>query len=93
MEPINFPQANRKLGKPVGMTDKECGPLPIFNDGVYCTSCWQMTWRERFSAFFFGKVWLSVMSGQTQPPVSLEVKKTIFVEVGQGDPAPTENKE
>jgi hypothetical protein len=81
MEPINFLEANKTLGKPQGMTDEECGSLPIYNDGQYCISCWQMTWRERFSALFFGKVWLSVMSGHTQPPVALDVTKTIFVQV------------
>lgn len=67
MEPIDFEQSNKTLGPPPGMTAEECGSLPIHNDGVYCTSCWQMTCGERFSALFFGKVWLSVMSGRTQP--------------------------
>lgn len=81
MKPIGFPESNITLGKPQGMTDEECGSLPIFNDGTYCISLWQLSWRERFSAFFFGKVWLHVMSGKTQPPVALEAKKTIFVKV------------
>lgn len=78
MKTMKFEQANRNLLKPPDMTDKECGSLPVFTDGNECISCWKMTWRERFSALFFGKIWLSVHSGQTQPPVWLMAAKQIF---------------
>lgn len=81
MDPIHFPQATKKLGPPKGMTREECGDLPVFTDGQQCISLWKMTWRERFSALFFGKIWLSVYSGQTQPPVWLMATKEIFGEV------------
>ena len=83
MEPTKFEQANKDLLKPQGMTDEECGSLPVFTDGNECISCWKMTCRERFSALFFGKVWLSVYSGQTQPPVWLMAAKQIFKKVEQ----------
>ena len=83
MEPINFKQANKNLLKPEGWTDEECGSLPVHSDGKVCVSLWQMTWRERLSALFFGKVWLFVHSGQTQPPVGLTVTKEVFVDVEQ----------
>jgi len=83
MEPIKFEQANKELLKPLGMTDEECGSLPIYTDGKECISLWKMTWRERFSALFFGKIWLSVHSGYTQPPVWLMAAKEIFKEVKQ----------
>lgn len=78
MEPMKFEQANKNLLKPANMTDEECGSLPVFTDGKQCISCWKMTWRERLSALFFGKVWLSVYFGQTQPPVWLMAAKEIF---------------
>jgi len=78
MEPIKFQQANKELLKPLGMTDEECGSLPIYTDGKRCISLWKMTWRERLSALFFGKIWLSVHSGQTQPPVWLMAAKEIW---------------
>jgi len=78
MKPQEFEQANRNLLKPEGMTDEECGSLPVFTDGTQCISLWQMTWRERLSALVFGKVWLSVYSGQTQPPVWLMAEREIF---------------
>jgi len=83
MEPRPFEQSNKTLNAPAGMTEEECGSLPVFSDGNQCISLWQMTWRERFSALFFGKIWLFVWSGQTQPPVSLMAAKTIFTEVKQ----------
>lgn len=81
MEPINFPQATKTLGPPKGMTKEECGDLPVFTDGAQVISLWKMTWRERLSALFFGKVWVYVWSGQTQPPISLLATKEIFGEV------------
>ena len=78
MEPMNFEQANKNLLKPEGMTDEECGSLPVFSDGTQCISLWKMTWRERLSALFFGKIWLSIYSGHTQPPVWLMAKNEIF---------------
>ena len=78
MEPIHFEQANKNLLKPEGWTDEQCGSLPVFTDGKECISLWKMTWRERISALFFGKVWLFVHSGQTQPPVGLMAMRQIF---------------
>jgi len=83
MKPIHFEQANKTLLKPEGMTDEQCGSLPVFTDGKECISLWKMTWRERLSAFFFGKVWLFVTSGYTQPPVLLMATKEIFKEAMQ----------
>ena len=83
MEPMKFEQANKNLLKPEGMTDEECGELPVFTDGTQCISLWKMSWRERLSALFFGKIWLFVHSGQTQPPVLLMAAREIFKEVNQ----------
>jgi len=78
MKPIAFPQATIELQKPEGMTDEECGSLPVFRDGQHCISCWQPTLKERLSILLFGKVWLWVWMGNTQPPVALEGCKTPF---------------
>lgn len=77
MKPTKFPQANRNLGAPRGMPDVR--DLPVWSDGNECVSCWKMTWRERFSALIFGRVWLRVRFGATQPPVALHVKRAIFL--------------
>lgn len=81
MKATKFPQANKNLSKPDSMTDEECSSLWIFTDGKQCISCWKLNWKQRFSALIFGKVWLSVLSGQTQPPVWLDCTKSVFINV------------
>jgi hypothetical protein len=78
MVPINFSESNKELQKPATMTDQECSPLPTFTDGKQSISCWKPSWKERFSILFFGRVWLSVFSGETQPPVWLDGSRTVF---------------
>lgn len=74
MEPIDFSGSNKTLIKPMGLTDEECGSLPVFTDGTTCLSCWKLSFKERINALFFGKAWLWVWSGKTQPPVKIEIR-------------------
>lgn len=78
MKPIKFAEANKNLLKPQNMTDEECSSLWVFTDGEQCISCWKMSFKQRLSALIHGKVWLSVLSGQTQPPVWVDCAKTVF---------------
>lgn len=78
MNPIKFKEANKNLLKPQSMTDEECESLWVYTDGTQCVSCWKMTWIQRIKALLYGKVWLSVLSGQTQPPVWVDCDKTVF---------------
>jgi hypothetical protein len=78
LKPTKFKEANKDLLKPQGMTDEQCGSLPVFTDGNQCISHWQLTWKERFQVLFFGKIWLGVISGQTQPPVWVDSNKNVF---------------
>ena len=73
MEPIKFKEANKKLVKPDNMTDEECSSLYIYTDGGACVSCWKPSLRERMKILFTGEIWLSILSGDTQPPVSVSV--------------------
>ena len=79
MKPFKFEQANKNLLKPENMTDEECSSLWVYNDGTRCVSCWRLTWKERLKVLFFGRVWLTVLSGESQPPVWLFCDKTVFV--------------
>ncbi len=79
MEPIAFDYQTKVLNRPEGMTEEECGPLPVYSDGEQCISLWKMSWRERISALIFGKVWLRIHSGHTQPPVAIDSTNQIFV--------------
>lgn len=79
MKPIKFKEANITLNKPQSMSDDECGPLPVYSDDRECLSCWRLSWGERFSALIFGRAWLTVFSGSTQPPVYVQIVKTVFL--------------
>lgn len=79
LKPIEFEQANKNLSRPDNMTDEECSSLRVYTDGRECISCWKMTFRQRLAALFFGKIWLSILSGYTQPPVWVACGKTVFV--------------
>jgi len=78
MEPINFDEMNHKLLKPDNMTDEECSSLPIYTNGEVCVSKWKMTFKERLHCLFRGFVWVSVLSGVSQPPISIAPQKTVF---------------
>lgn len=78
MEPRYFPEANKKLLKPPSMTDEECAPLWVYNNGEESISCWQLTWRERFQALLWGRIWLGVLAGRSAPPVRLWCTLTVF---------------
>jgi len=69
MKPITFPEQTKVLGKPANMTDEECAPLPVCCVEGQVISCWGLTWRERIRVLLGGRLWLCVLSGQTQPPV------------------------
>jgi len=72
MKPVKFPEANRELTRPDGMTEEECSSLFVWSDDERCLSLWRPTWRERLRFLFYGELWLFVLSGDTQPPVSLQ---------------------
>ena len=85
MNPLRFKQQSVILARPNTMSSEECGPLPVYSDGQECISSWQMSWRERLSSLFFGRVWLRVYSGQTQPPVSLIATRELFEDKETGE--------
>ncbi len=82
MTPSLFFGSNRVLGPP---EEHDCmrmqiAPLPVWTDGEVCLSSWKLSLRERVAALVFGRVWLWVASGRTQPPVSLSAERTPFPE-------------
>lgn len=78
MQPDRFPEKNKTLQPPQGMAD--CEPLDVWTDGKRCVSRWKMTWRERISALVFGRVWVHIWSGYTQPPIAAQALRTVFAE-------------
>ena len=81
MEPIDFAERTVMLQRPAGMTEEECGTLPIYRDlkAGCCISCWRPSIRERLSFLFFGRLWIRVYSGVTQPPIAMSAERSIFV--------------
>lgn len=71
MKPTDFKESTKVLTRPSTMSDSECGSLPVWSDSKQCVSCWKMSFVERVTCLFTGKVWLSVLSGTTQPPVAV----------------------
>jgi hypothetical protein len=69
MKPSNFPNSNKVLNPPTGMTN--CVPLHVFCDNEVCISKWTPSWKDKLNLLFRGEIWLYVMSGKTQPPVAL----------------------
>ncbi len=80
MNPIPFKGQSAELKKPASMTDAECSSLPILRIDNTVISCWRMSWRERVTALITGKIWLGVLSGQSQPPVYLTVEQPFKVQ-------------
>lgn len=72
---VNFPEAQQFLGRPDGMTQDECGALPVCR-GVYAgqypvvISCFEPTEEERAAIAAGANVYLHVV-GATMPPVIL----------------------
>lgn len=84
LQPTKFPEANKNLLKPDNMTDEECHSLWVNTDDVECISCWKLTLRQRLLVLLFGRIWLGVLSGSSQPPVWLDCDKTVFVKQKEG---------
>ena len=81
MEPIEFSQANKTLSPPKGEYSENVesiGYLRVWTDGEQCVSLWRPSFKERLSILIFGKVWLSLLSGQTQPPAYIGGEREYF---------------
>lgn len=80
MKPKYFKEAQVELKKPSDMTDEECGSLWVHRstDGE-CISLWTVSFWERVKFLFHGKLWIGIRSGKTQPPIWLDMTKTVFL--------------
>jgi hypothetical protein len=86
VNPTAFPEANVVLTKPESMTDEECGPLPVYRGGGECISCWELTGEEIMRILETKKIWVRVLSGNSQPPIALELENPFLPieEKGEG---------
>ncbi len=80
MKPVKFNEATVNLAKPSSMTDEECGSLYVHQSKKgECISLWGTTFWERLKFLFHGKLWIGILSGKTQPPIWLDMTKTVFI--------------
>ena len=75
MEPIEFNEQTE-------IVKTNYIPFPIhydnFNGRGKSTSCWKLTWKERFKIFRTGIIWNSQLTfGKTYQPTHLSVTKPI----------------
>lgn len=75
--PTKFKYQNRTL---LGRTE-DVMPLPAWTDGQIVVSRWQFTFRERLQLLITGKLWITLLSGSTQPPIALDTMRNLLVPV------------
>jgi hypothetical protein len=87
MQPIEFNEQTTVIAK----DQPQYRPLPIHigtkEDGKPFTSCWKLTWKERFKVLLFGKIWFQQLTfGQLLQPQlpliekpELKSKRDVFV--------------
>lgn len=81
MHPIQFAEQTVELQpnpNQLEIDGQKVGTLPIFSDGDVCISCWNLSFTERLKAIWYGRVWLGIHTGRTQPPVWLSADKSVF---------------
>lgn len=61
MEPIEFKEQNKVYAK----DQPEYLPLPVYEDneqGGRVFSCWSLSFKERITLLFTGKIWINVLN-------------------------------
>ncbi|MFD1328278.1 hypothetical protein [Mycoplana ramosa] len=66
-QPVNFSGANMLLRAPEG--SENVSDLATYTNGFCSVSCWEFDADELAEILRTGRVFLSVFSGKTQPPV------------------------
>jgi len=69
-EAVAFAGANMLLKAPAGQ-EETVSDLHTFTNGNCSVSCWQLSAEEREEVARTGRLFLSVFSGRSQPPVYL----------------------
>lgn len=83
--PVKFEGYNSELLAPSGMDNLSCSSLPVFKNGVNCVSCWEFSEAELEQIIKTKRVYISLWSGRSQPPVFVgdeESTRTIIADNG-----------
>ena len=57
--------------------------LPVWTDGHQIVSLWKPTFLERLSILVFGRVWVSVLSGDRVFPMNVSGERTYLEETSE----------
>ena len=77
MIPQVFPECNATL-KGFENHDPQVADLPVYKGNGQIISKWKLSPWGRIQVLFMGYVWLRVLTGDTQPPVSIEPPCDMF---------------
>ena len=67
MQPVEFPEQTMVWAK----DQPPYLPLPAYTNSEETISCWALTWRERLTVLWRGRLWLRQMNfGQALQPQS-----------------------
>ncbi|NSY10818.1 hypothetical protein G6L14_02155 [Agrobacterium vitis] len=83
-QPVKFDGANMVLRAPAGQ-EETVFDLYTFTNGACSVSCWELSAEELAEVNRTGRVFLSVFSGRSQPPVFIgneEAVRSIVVDYG-----------
>jgi hypothetical protein len=81
---VSFPGANMVLRAPAGQ-EETVSDLHTFTNGLCSVSCWELSPEELAEVSRTGKVFISIFSGRTQPPVFVgdeEAVRSLVVDYG-----------
>lgn len=79
MKPIEFPEQTVVWAE----NQSEYRPLPAWTDSRETISLWQLTWRERLTVLFTGRLWLRQCNfGEPLQP-QLPTVETPFLQPGK----------
>ena len=87
-EPIDFKQSNMWLSvceehKKLGAESMHAAHIQYENGINAILECWKLSWKERLSVLFFGKVWLSIWTMPDHvPPVYIAGERE-FIKVSK----------
>lgn len=87
MNPLKFKEATVELKKPSNMSDEDCGSLYVCQtEKGECISVWTTSFWERLKFLFHGKIWIGILSGDTQPAIWLDCTNTVFTSAPPNTP-------
>lgn len=85
-KPVLWEGSNKLLSPPKNYEEEQVCSMAVFTNGVVCVSKWQLSEEAIKYLNETGCIFISVISGQTQPPIfigSEEECKAIAVDYGK----------